>query len=155
MLKTGILVLLILASPKNLWACQGPESEKAQERDASIIFEGRLVAYELGKGIMQQPNVASNSTPVPLARVTFKVTKQISGEKRSEWIAVMRGTDLPKSLKEFTTRFGSYLRVGLRDFGQKIDQNKMPTNFRNLPFIVDAACSMNGEDWLLRPIPLR
>ncbi len=133
----------------------GPESETAQERDATILFEGSPMAYELGKGMLQQPNATSDSPNVPLARVTFKVTKHIRGEKRDNWITLMRGAGLPKSFKEFTSRFSSNLRVGLREVGQKIDTSKLPANFRNLPFVVDAACSINGEDWLLWPMTAR
>jgi hypothetical protein len=132
------LLVLTLALPA--WACRGIESERAQERDASVLFEGRPVAYEL-------------DASVHLAKVTFNVTKPIRGETRKQWTAIMRGSGLPKSLREFTTRFSSHLKVGLRDLKEPAGQPALPADFRNLLFVVDAACSMNGEDWLLRPIP--
>lgn len=152
MLKNSLFLLPIFIAPQNIRACLGPSTEEAQERDASILFEGQPVGYLLGHGVMQQQNSSDDKSPEPLARVTFKVTQQIRGEKRREWIALMRGSGLPKSLNEFKKRFGTDLRVGLRDFGKAIDPNKLPLEFRHLPFIVDAACSMNGGDWLLRPI---
>src|SRR4051812_8099134 len=79
----------------NVWACMGPETEKAQESDAKVIFVGEPIGYELGRG--------------PLAQVNFKVKENIRGEKRARWTAIMRGSTLPKSLKDFVSRFSSYL----------------------------------------------
>ena len=118
-------------------ACQGPSAESAQESDASVIISARVVKYEFGSSTEK-------------AKVTFRVIETIKGESKKSWVAVMRGATLPKSLQDFKSRFGEKVRVGLRFFSKKNYQQSFPKDYRDLPFIVDAACSMNGEDWLIQ-----
>jgi hypothetical protein len=139
-----LCLLLLLAAPA--YACMGPQTESAQDYDASVIFEGRPTAYALHSGAV--PGVTSGG----LSKVTFEVIRTIRGQPQKQWVALMRGHDLPKTLPEFQRRFGKAMRVGIRDFGAKVDPSKFPVGFQHRYFIVDAACSMNGEDWLLRPI---
>lgn len=155
MTRSKLFLFMFIWLSTRTWACQGSASEKAQEQDASILFEAEPVGFELGMGILQQPNARRDNPSVPLAKVTFKVTKPIRGERRSHWVALMRGTPLPKSLNEFKLRFSSHLKVGLREVSDDLDQSKLPGHFRKIPFVVNAACSTHGEDWLLKAIPTR
>ncbi len=140
----GLSLLLLIAMPAS--ACMGPQSESAQEYDASVLFEGRPTSYVLHSGAV--PGVTSGA----LSKVTFDVVRTLQGPPRKNWSVLMRGADLPRTLSEFQQRFGTTMKVGVRDFGSKVDPRKFPKGFQTGYFIVDAACSMNGEDWLLRPI---
>jgi hypothetical protein len=140
-----ICLWCVLAAPAR--ACLGPQSESAQESDASVIFEGRSKAYVFRPGAI--PGVTSAN----LASVSFDVIRTNRGLSQKTWTVLMRGADLPKNLAEFQKRFGKTVKVGLRDFGSKVDTSKLPKGFQQRYFIVDAACNMNGEDWLLRTAP--
>jgi hypothetical protein len=135
---------LLVAAPA--YACMGPQTESAQDYDASVMFEGRPTTYALHSGAV--PGVTSGG----LSKVTFEVVRTLRGQPQKHWDVLMRGSDLPKNLSDFQRRFGNVMRVGIRDFGAKVDPSAFPLGFQNRYFIVDAACSMNGEDWLLRPI---
>ncbi len=146
-MKTLVITLclsLLFAMPAS--ACMGPQTESAQEYDASVLFEGKPTSYVLHLGEM--PGVTSGG----LSKVTFSVDRTLRGSPQKTWNVLMRGRDLPKNLSAFKRRFGSTMTVGVRDFGAKVDPRKFPKGFQTTYFIVDAACSMNGEDWLLRPI---
>lgn len=113
--------------------CLAPEFEKAQERDASLKFKGEVIDYQIQK-------IAKH------ALVTFKVQKTLRGESRSQWSLFFRSNSLPVDLKDFQKRFGHIIEVGAREMvapGEKSDSKKMAF------YIVNASCSMNGEDWLL------
>jgi hypothetical protein len=147
MLKSILLQVVLCLTISSAWACPGPQSEVAQEHDASVLFEGRPVSYELGPsgGV-----VGVTSQGGTVAKVGFEVVRTIRGTNQKQWLAIMRGSGLPKDLPAFKKKFGALIKVGLRDF--KIDPGKMPAGYGGLLFVVDAACSMNGEDWLLRPV---
>jgi hypothetical protein len=140
-----ILFSLIFSAPA--FACMGAVLEQAQEHDASVLFEGKPIAYEWNKSV-SVPGLGSG----PLAKVSFEVSKSIRGEQRKKWAAIMRGSSLPKSLSEFKKRFGDSMEVGLRSFSG-VDQTKLPQGYAGLLFVVDAVCNTNGEDWLLRKVP--
>lgn len=139
-------LLLFLLFINDAIACRGPESEVAQEGQASILFEGIPTSYELDKS-----GAIASVTSGSVAKVSFDVRKTIRGEHKQHRSAIMRGHKLPKTLSEFTERFGVNLKVGLIDFKEKVNQNNLPQGYQDLPFVVDAVCNMNGEDWLLRP----
>ena len=134
-----LIVLLSLVVVSKSLACLGPQSESAQEADASVLFEGRFVSYHL-------------APTKNLARVSFDVIKTIKGTVQTSWTAIMRGRTLPKNADSFRKQFGSQLQVGLRSFEGRLGSARLPNGFESPIYIVDAACSMNGEDWWLRPI---
>lgn len=140
------LWLLLSFTPTAL-ACHGPQTETAQDSDASVLFEGAASAYEIAK-VGSVTGVTTGS----LAKVTFQVRKTLKGESKKTWVALLRGMKIPANLKEFEQKFGKNLKVGLRDLGKVIDQAWLPPGTQNLFFVVDAACSMHGEDWLLRKV---
>lgn len=141
------LLIFFLITANTAMACRGEFAEHAQESNAIVLFEGRPVTYELNptKGVR-------GITSGFLAKLSFEVDKPVRGETKKNWKVIMRGATLPKTLSEFIERFGSKMLVGLRDFSGRIDQKSLPEKYRNLLFVVDAECSMNGEDWLLRRV---
>jgi hypothetical protein len=124
----------------------GVQTESAQESDASVLFEGMPTRYVVHAGPV------SGVTSSGLSKVTFTVARTLRGTPQKHWTVLMRGNALPNNLSEFKQRFGKTMTVGIRDFGARVDPKKFPIGFQIRYFIVDAACSMNGEDWLLRPI---
>ncbi len=129
-----LLAALIMFAALKANACQGPESERAQDYNAIVKFIGSATAFELQK-------IKGH------ALVTFKVLKTLRGESRPTWSVYFRSYALPANLFEFQQRFGRVSEVGLREMiapGEKSDSKKKAF------YIVDAACFMNGEDWLLR-----
>lgn len=128
-------VLLAFAAAPVAHACLGLESERAQERDAIVKFVGTATEYRAQKN--------------GHALVTFKVSRTLRGESRQTWSLYFRSQSLPSGIAEFQKRFGPATEVGLREMiapGEKSDSSKKAF------YIVDAACSMNGEDWLLRRV---
>lgn len=128
--------LLFLTCNLSALACRGPNSEIAQEKDATTVFEGKSTAYEL--------NAQSS-----LAKVNFEVVKIIRGQVGKELSVIMRGRKLPKSLVEFKKQFGIISTVGIRNLDNERYQAGLPKDFAGFPFVVDAACNMNGDSWYL------
>ena len=142
-IRIALSLLLLTSMPAS--ACRGVQTESAQESDASVLFEGTPTRYAVHTGPV------SGVTSGGLSKVTFTVAKTLRGSPQENWTVLMRGDALPKNISEFKQRFGKTMTVGIRDFGARVDPKKFPTGFQIHYFIVDAACSMNGEDWLLRP----
>lgn len=133
----AILTALVVVPSAN--ACPGPESERAQERDAVVKFVGTATNYKIQK-------VKGH------ALITFNVSKTLRGESRPTWSLYFRSDSLPTDITEFQKRFGRVSEVGIREMiapGEKSNSKKKAF------YIVDNVCSMNGEDWLLRKIEPR
>ena len=143
----NLLVVSVVGLPA--MACPGPQSESAQEIDASVLFDGIPTSYSLRVG--EVAGVTSSA----MAKINFSVVKPIRGPIQTQWTVLMRGQTLPKDLKDFQRRFGNVMTVGIRDFGTRVAVNKFPQGYQLSYFVVDAACSMNGESWLLRPVRAR
>lgn len=114
----------------------GLELESAQERDATAKFVGTASAYRIH-------DIKNH------ALISFKVARTLRGEPRQTWSLFFRSNALPANLTEFQKRFGQIIEVGARESiapGERSDSKKKAF------YIVDAACSMNGEDWLLKKI---
>lgn len=132
--KVWVLIFcVVLITPA--MACMGPDSEVAQKRDATSLFEGRAVSYKIFKGPFE--GITSGS----IAKIEFD-----EGKKKTT--VLMRGNELPQDLSAFQKRFGLSMTVGARVF----PQDKLPKDLKNYLFIVDAACSMKGEDWYLKTV---
>ena len=142
-----MVVVACVASTPAL-ACLGPMSERAQESDASVLFTGQPVDYS------QHPGPVEGVTSGSIVKITFVVAQTFKGPRQTNWTVLMRGRSLPKSLADFKRRFGNAMTVGLREFGAPVDSSQFPVGFQFQHFVVDAACSMNGGDWLLRPVSL-
>ena len=146
-LLLSLLVVSVVSLPT--MACQGPQSESAQETDASVLFNGIPTSYSLRDGEI------AGITSGAIAKITFSVVDTIRGPFQTQWTVLMRGRTLPKDLKDFQRRFGKVMTVGARDFGTSVGVNKFPEGYQFIYFVVDAACSMNGESWLLRHVRAR
>lgn len=138
-MKLLLTLLLVFATSPIANACRGPESERAQERDAVVKFVGTATAYQM-------------QTLIGHALITFKVSKTLRGESRQIWPLYFRSKSLPTNLAEFQKRFGHVSEVGLREM---IAPGERSDSTRKAFYIVDAACSMNGEDWLLRKVEMK
>ncbi len=143
-IRIALCLSLLISMPAT--ACMGVQTESAQDSDASVLFEGMPTRYVTHAGAV------SGVTSGGLSKVTFTVARTLRGIPQKHWTVLMRGDALPKNLSEFKQRFGKTMTVGIRDFGARVDPKKLPIGFQIRHVIVDAACSMNGEDWLLRPI---
>lgn len=120
----------------NSYACRGPMSEKAQDHDASVKFIGKATSYKIKE-------------PKKLAMVTFEVSDTLRGESKKSWNLFFRSISPPKNLKMFQKKFGNSSEVGIRQMiapGEKSNSKKLAF------YIVDNACSMNGENWLLKSL---
>lgn len=124
----------ILFTPSRALACMGPELEVAQERDAQVVIEGRLMALRTDQG-------------KPFSTLTFQTLKTIRGDHRAQWTVSMRGERRPKSLEEYVKTFGRSNELGIR-LAQGIDSTRDATG----AYIVDNACNMNNDDWFIRPL---
>lgn len=132
-----IFIFLVVLSPfPRAKACLGPDSERAQERDALLKFIGLVSGYQIH-------TVKGHSL------VTFQVSKTLRGPIRDSWSLYFRSHSPPKDLAAFQKQFGKVIEVGAREMiapGEAADSKKRAF------YIVDSACTMNGEDWLLRKV---
>lgn len=134
-MKFFLATLLVLTAIRTK-ACPGAESEKAQDRQAIVKFIGTATTFEIQK-------IKGH------ALVTFNVSKTLHGESRPSWSLYFRSKSLPTNIDAFQKRFGRVIQVGLREMTAP---GEISGSKKRAFYIVDAACSMNGEDWLLRKI---
>jgi hypothetical protein len=110
-------------------ACLALSLESANERDAEVVIEGRLLEFREGQ------SDASSS-------LVLKTLKTIRGEHRESWTVELRGTRRPRTLNDFVGRFGREFEVGIMFHEAR----------QKLATVVDNVCKMNRDDWFIRPI---